>query len=81
MMALIFRFVEELIPFVSKHGGLVSGTKAMMGEISWTLFSVLALWVLGGLFLYCLASELIQAIGPDKVKEVLFGARKESSKA
>jgi hypothetical protein len=79
MLALLFRFLEELIPSISKHGGLESGTRAMLGEVSWTLFSVLALWVLGGLFLYCLASELIQAVGPDKVKEVLFGARNEKS--
>lgn len=76
VMALLFRFVEELIPFVSKHGGLVSATQAMFGEVSWALFTILALWTLGGLFLYCLASELIQAVGPDKIKEILFSTRK-----
>ena len=72
VVALLFRFVEELIPLLSKHGGLVSAIKAMRGEVSWALFAVLALWILGGLFLYCLASELVQAVGPDKVKEALF---------
>lgn len=72
VVALLFRFVEELIPLLSKHGGLVSAIKAMRGEVSWALFAVLALWILGGLFLYCLASELIRAVGPDKVKEALF---------
>lgn len=79
LVVLLFRFVEELIPFVSKHGGLGSGTRALMGEISWPLFSVLAVWIFGALFLYCLASELMQAIGPDKVKQALFGARTEGS--
>lgn len=72
VVALLFRFVEELIPLLSKHGGLVSAIKAMRGEVSWALFAVLALWILGGLFLYCLASELVRAVGPDKVKEALF---------
>lgn len=72
LMALLFRFLEELIPFVSKHGGLVNGTKAMLGEVSWPLFAVLALWILGSLFLYALASELIRAVGADKVKAALF---------
>ncbi len=72
VVALLFRFVEELIPLLSKHGGLVSAIKAMRGEVSWALFAVLALWILGGLFLYCLASELVLAVGPDKVKEALF---------
>ena len=75
LMALLFRFVEELIPYLSKHGGLVSAAKAVFGEVSWPLFTVLALWTLGGLFLYCLASELIKAVGPDKIKQILFSTR------
>lgn len=74
-VVLLFRFVEEIIPLVSKHGGLVTATRAMLREISWPLFWVLTLWVLGGLLLYCLASELVRALGPEKVKEVFFGAR------
>jgi len=76
VMALLFRFLEELIPLVSRHGGLVSAIQAMFAEVSWPLFTVLALWTFGGLFLYCLASELIQAVGPDKIKEILFSTRK-----
>lgn len=79
-VALLFRFVEEIIPLASKHGGLVAATKAMCSEISWPLFGVLALWILGGLFLYCLASELVRAVGPEKVKEMLFGTRSRGSK-
>jgi hypothetical protein len=72
VVTLLFRFVEEFIPLLLKHGGLVSATKAMTGEVSWALFAVLALWILWGLFLYSLASELVRAVGPDKVKEALF---------
>ena len=78
LMVLLFRFVEELIPYASKHGSLVSAVQAMFGEVSWVLFTVLALWILGGLFLYCLASELVQAVGPDRIKTVLFSAREET---
>jgi hypothetical protein len=73
-VVLLFRFVEEIIPLASKHGGLVEATKALLREISWPLFWVLTLWVLGGLLLYCLASELVRAVGPEKVKEIFFGA-------
>jgi len=78
-VVLLFRFVEEIIPLTSKHGGVVAATKAMYGEISWPLFWVLALWILGGLFLYCLASELVRAVGPEKVKELLFSTRTTGS--
>jgi hypothetical protein len=78
VVALLFRFVEELIALASKHGDLVSATKAMYREVSWPLFAVLALWILGGLFLYCLASELADAVGRRRVKEILFSTRSET---
>lgn len=75
LVALAFRFVEELIPLVSKHGGLAAGARAMLDEVSWPLFAVFAAWTLGGLFLYCLAAELVQAIGANRVKGILLGKR------
>jgi len=73
-VVLLFRFVEETIELASKHGGFAAATKVMFHEISWPLFWVLALWVLGGLLLYSLASELVRAIGPEKTRDVFFGA-------
>ena len=78
-VALLFRMVEELIPFVSKHGGLASGAKALREEISWPLFVVLGVWMLGGLFLYCLAAELVRSVGAAKVREILLGRRAEGA--
>jgi hypothetical protein len=72
-VALLFRFIEEMIPLVSKHSGLVAGVKAMYHEISWPLFAVLGLWLVGGLFLYCLASELVRMVGAEKIKQMLRG--------
>ena len=72
VVALIFRFVEELIPYVSRHGEMLSAIRAMIGEISWALFAVLALWLFFGLFLYTLSSDLVRVAGPDKVKEAVF---------
>jgi hypothetical protein len=72
-VALLFRFVEELIELASKHGGVAAATKVIFHEISWPLFGVLALWVLGGLLVYALASELVRAVGSEKVKDIFFG--------
>jgi len=71
-VALLFHFAEELIPLVSKYGGTISAMKAMIGEVSWPLFSVIALWIICGLFLYTLVSDLVRVVGPGKVKEILF---------
>ena len=65
--------IHEIIPLISKHGGLAAGVKAMFQEISWPLFGVLGLWLVGGLFLYCLASELVHMVGAQKIKQMLLG--------
>jgi hypothetical protein len=75
LVALAFRLVEELVPLVSKHGSVAAGARAMLEEVSWPLFAVIAAWIVGGLFLYCVAAELVQAVGSDKVKEILLGKR------
>jgi hypothetical protein len=75
LVVLLFRVVEELIPLASKHGGLLFAVKAMSHEVSWPLFGVLAVWIICGLFLYSLVSELVRLAGPDRVTEFLFGTR------
>ena len=79
IVVLLFKVVEEAIPLVSKHGGLVSAATAMYNEVYWPLFVVIAIWIIAALFLYCLVSELVQAVGPDRVKEIFFGTRNKSS--
>jgi hypothetical protein len=74
-LALLFRFIEEIIPLISKHGSLLTAISAMYREIRWPIFWVFALWLLGGLLLYCLASELVRMVGAERVKELLFGTR------
>jgi len=79
MVVLLFRAVEELIPLAAKYGGVVPAATAMYHEVAWPVFGVLALWILSGLLLYCVASELVRAMGPDRVKELLFSPRSSSA--
>lgn len=79
IVVLLFKVVEEAIPLVSKHGDLASTLKAMHHEVSWPLFVVLALWIIGGLILYCSFSELVSAVGPDRAKVIFFCKRSLSS--
>jgi len=77
VVVLLFRFVEEIIPLSSKHGGLLAAAKGLFHEISWPVFGVLTLWIVGGLLLYSLASELIDEVGSEKVREMLLGNRND----
>jgi hypothetical protein len=71
-VVIVFKFIEELIPLLMKHEGVLAALQAMLSGIVWPVFGVLALWICGGLILYSLASELGRAIGRDRVKEILF---------
>ena len=73
-VVLIFRFVEEIIPLIGKHGDLLTATAQLFREISWPQFGVFHLWLFCALFLYCVASELVRMVGAERVKAMLFGS-------
>lgn len=74
-VALLFRVVEELVPLLSKYGGLAQAVRRLLDEVHWPLFGVVALWIVVSLFLYCVAAELVRALGSEKIRRVLFGGR------
>ena len=50
IVVFVFKTLEEAIPLFSKHKGVMAVAQAMYQEVSWPLFVVLALWIIGGLF-------------------------------
>ena len=73
-VASLFRFIEEIIPLIWKHGDFVVATAQLSREISWPQFWVFQLWLFSALFLYCLAAELVRMVGTEKVKGMLWGS-------
>ena len=79
VVVLLFRFLEELIPLISKHESLTTATAQISEEVSWPQFWVFQLWMFGALFLYCLAWELVRVTGAEKVKAMLWGPTVKAS--
>lgn len=79
VVVVLFKVLEEAIPLAAKHGGFMPGVRALYEEVSWPLLAVLILWIVGGLFAYSLAFELVRAIGPGKIKDIFFGVRSTDS--
>ncbi|KPK07070.1 MAG: hypothetical protein AMJ64_07565 [Betaproteobacteria bacterium SG8_39] len=73
LVALAFRFLEELLPLVAKYGSVVTAVDRLLDEVHWPLFWVIALWMLLSLFCYCVAAELVRALGVANVRQALFG--------
>ena len=78
-VAILFRFVEEFIPLITKHEGLAMAMRHLFGEVTWSHFWVIQMWLFGLLFLYCLASELVRTIGAAKVKAMLLSSSDRGS--
>ncbi|MFM7394894.1 MAG: hypothetical protein ACKO22_11160 [Cyanobium sp.] len=77
-VALLFRFVEELIPLIHRTGSLAAAVRATGSEISWPLFTVQALWIFAGVMLYSLVVELARAAGREKVRALFLGPGRRS---
>jgi len=73
LVALAFRLLEEVIHLARERGSLSAGVDALADGISWPVFWVTMLWVVGGLLVYCLAAELARIIGHGEVRRRLFG--------
>lgn len=78
-VALLFRFIEELIPLIPKHEGLVNAIVHLYEEVSWPQFWVFQLWLFSALLLYCLASDLARRVGAENLKGMIFGSKPEPS--
>jgi hypothetical protein len=79
IVSLLFRVVEEFLPLLAKHNGLVPAATHLFEEVSWPHFWVLQMWLNASLLLYCLASELVRTIGAVKVKGMLLGTKARAS--
>jgi hypothetical protein len=72
VVVLIFRFIEEMIPLLRKHEGFLAAAAKLHDETVWPQFWVLQLWMFCALFLYCVVSEVVRMVGPERVKSMLF---------
>ena len=58
-MVFVFRLIEEMLPLLVKHGGLADAFRGLLHETSWAVFAVTTMWVVAGVFVYCVAAEIV----------------------
>jgi hypothetical protein len=56
---------------------VITGLKALFNDVNWPLFWVIALWTVGGLVLFSLATELASAVGAARIKAIFFGGKQK----
>lgn len=70
--SIFVRYVEHLIHFWQQSGSFASANRSILMELNWWHLLAVQLWLLVLLCLYCLANELVRALGGRHVFEAYF---------
>jgi hypothetical protein len=73
VVSLLIHYLEHLIEFSRKAGGLVAGNRQLLAEIVWAHFWAIQILLLVLIVIYCMMHELVRGIGKDKVMRIFFG--------
>jgi hypothetical protein len=73
VMATLIHYLERLIEFSRKAGGIVAGNEKLLAEIVWPHFWAEEIILLLLILVYCTARELVRVIGKEKVLRIFFG--------
>lgn len=70
-VAVTFRYLEELIPQIGPHGGVVGAARHLAEELSWPHFWIMAMWLVGSVLAYTFVAEVTRLSGAERVRELL----------
>jgi hypothetical protein len=71
--ALLFRYVEHLIPFIREYKNLTVANNHLLDEAVWPHFWLVQFWLLVCFLMYCTLRELVQFLGREHVRSMFFG--------
>lgn len=73
--ALVVRYIEHVIRFAVKYGGLVEGTRHLVDEVIWSRFWAIQIWLAVLFLVFVAAQELSRALGDHRLRRMFFGER------
>lgn len=73
LAAMLLHYLEELVGFWRKAGGLIAGNEKMLAEIVWPHFWALQIFLLILILMYCTMREFVRVIGGENVRRMFFG--------
>lgn len=70
---LVFRLMEELVPFIATRGKTATGYTHLLHEMDWPRFWAVQIWVVVLFFIFALYREFVRAFGQDRVRTIFLG--------
>lgn len=74
-MVMLFRAVEHLIHLTFDDGGFRVAFQDAADAFSWRRFTAIQIWLFTCFLIYVTATELSAALGPGKLRKLMFGPR------
>jgi hypothetical protein len=72
VLAVLFHYLEEVLPHVREQGGFAAAHRHAMEETSVPRILVIQSWLWSAVLLYATASEVVRRYGWSKVRDELF---------
>jgi hypothetical protein len=72
---MLFRFVEQLIHFSFDRAGFRVAFDDAVEAFTWHRFAAIQIWLFTCFLLYVTAVEVSKALGPGKLRQLIFGPR------
>ena len=73
LAASIIHYLERLIDFSLRAGGIIAGDEKMLAQMLWPHFWAVEILLLVLILMYCTARELVRVIGREKALRLFFG--------
>lgn len=80
LFCLAFRLIEELVPLIVKHGGVMLAFENYIDEVSWPHFWTLQIWLLIALALYAAVVELDMHLGAGSIRRAFLARRRDATR-
>ena len=73
LVAGVIHYLEQLVDFSRRAGGLAAGNEKLLAEIVWPHFWAVQIILFVLILMYCIGRELVRVIGRDKAMRTFFG--------
>ena len=73
LMASVIHYLERLIDFSRRAGGIAAGNAKLLAEIVWPHYWAVQIVLFVLILVYCTARELARVIGREKMLRLFFG--------
>jgi hypothetical protein len=72
-LATLLHYLEQLLEFSKKAGGIMAGNDLLLKETIWPHFVAVEIILFVLILMYCTMHELVRVIGKEKAKRIFFG--------